>query len=764
MSEAPRRGAWETAGKMQPGGNAGNMNIFTPGNDGQGLTDPSAPVLMQPEAERLIETLQPMSLREVGTEKWMKQHEVIEKLNLQAHQSARTNSEDFVLEALITFEKLPVLVHELIVIETWREFVYPKIYKDLAKSHSMRAYFVLYHEATLANLLEVLLYYDYSVEAMEDSIIELVDWTIRRLVYLNALPDDHAEKWARLPKERPQLTGDVEKDKEIKMKAAKAAAAELNNKTPEDDLYCHYLTIQFRSCCSAATIARYLTQHTEKLSLNVLSRMLDTHDILMLLCPLVETPPWTWRNRDTAQWMKFENQKWKVVKPINLLKLTKLEGQIWLAIYNILTDKACGERYYFSSQRKDNLLRARKYLNDVLLDQLPMLADIQRFMDEITIMKPPEASAKNMGGLIMEQVPVVRDGMVQRCNWVEEASFSLQEIFGKTDDRSDKGLQALADLYSGDALESLVAEQEITPEERRGSLISGQIKLYAPRREYEDPISKFNLKVVAGKPTPQSTSQGMFERYRLEVVGTTLGAFVPYLGTMKVILTFQDGTTMDVETELPMEIPSTVVEKYDSYKPTEIIDVVVPEDAKKLPGKAWQKIGSVDERAIIQVQLVRAKHGRKENVTVVDDGTVHLHCYNLGIIFVSVPMIGKRAREQLEQQLQSANEARLMKEEMAENTEKAIKKKTKKRREDDNTVEKFRDRMKKNKDNNTSNNENDSNNNKITMVDEKKDSPTKTTTATTTTSTEENVEVEEQTTMSKSMDEMIEETEFDELD
>ena len=46
--------------------------------------------------------------------------------------------------------------------------------QDLAKSHSMRAYFVLYHEATLANLLEVLLYYDYSVEAMEDSMIELV--------------------------------------------------------------------------------------------------------------------------------------------------------------------------------------------------------------------------------------------------------------------------------------------------------------------------------------------------------------------------------------------------------------------------------------------------------------------------------------------------------------------------------------------------------------------------------------------------------------
>ena len=395
-SNVPRRGAWETSGKTLPGGNSGNMNIFSPGNDGQGLTDPSAPVLLQPEAERLVESLEPMTLREVGTEKWMKQHEVIEKLNLQSHQSARTNSEDFVLEALITFEKLPVLVHEPIVVETWKEFVYPKVCKDLAKSHSMRAYFVLYHEATLANFLEVLMYHDYSVEALEDTVIELVDWTVRRLVYLNALPEGHAEKWARLPSDKPKLTGDEEKDKEIKIKAAKKAAAELGKKTAEDDLYCHYLTIQFRACCSAATIARYLTQHTEKLSLNVLARMLDTHDILMLLCPPIESPPWTWRHRETAQWLKYEHQNWKVVKPINLLKLTKLEGQIWLSLYNILTDKTCGERYYFSSQRKDNLLRARKYLNDVLLDQLPMLADIQRFMDEITIMKPPEASAKNM--------------------------------------------------------------------------------------------------------------------------------------------------------------------------------------------------------------------------------------------------------------------------------------------------------------------------------------------------------------------------------
>ena len=73
--------------------------------------------------------------------------------------------------------------------------------------------------------------------------IELVDWTIRRLVYLNALPSDHANVWARLPKTPPKTTGDKAKDEAARMAVAKAAAAELNAKTPEQDLRNHYLEI-----------------------------------------------------------------------------------------------------------------------------------------------------------------------------------------------------------------------------------------------------------------------------------------------------------------------------------------------------------------------------------------------------------------------------------------------------------------------------------------------------------------------------------------
>ncbi len=73
----------------------------------------------------------------------MAQHRVLEQLNLQAHQNAVANAEEFVTESLLTFEKLPVLVHELLAVEAWRESVYPKIKDALAARNSMRGYFMV---------------------------------------------------------------------------------------------------------------------------------------------------------------------------------------------------------------------------------------------------------------------------------------------------------------------------------------------------------------------------------------------------------------------------------------------------------------------------------------------------------------------------------------------------------------------------------------------------------------------------------------------
>ena len=160
----------------------------------EGSAQPSAtgeggvPVLFSPwEAEQRVEQLEEFDVTEVGTGAWMKQHESLEQLNLQAHQSAQQAGDEFVLETLITFDKLKLLVHELLAIEAWRLHVFPRVKRGLADAKcSMRAYFCLFHEATLVNLLALCLHHAHACEALGDgAAVELVDYLARRLVDLS---------------------------------------------------------------------------------------------------------------------------------------------------------------------------------------------------------------------------------------------------------------------------------------------------------------------------------------------------------------------------------------------------------------------------------------------------------------------------------------------------------------------------------------------------------------------------------------------------
>jgi hypothetical protein len=57
-----------------------------------------APILMQPEAERLVEDLKPIKLEEVGSMKWTQYHQTLEKLNMQAQLCVMHQADEFVVE------------------------------------------------------------------------------------------------------------------------------------------------------------------------------------------------------------------------------------------------------------------------------------------------------------------------------------------------------------------------------------------------------------------------------------------------------------------------------------------------------------------------------------------------------------------------------------------------------------------------------------------------------------------------------------------
>ena len=426
---------WDTSGirhmKIEDEPTAVNSNV--------------APIVDAMETERIVESLVKFDISQVGSTAWMDQHRKLEKLNIQAHQNAMTNSDEFVLEAVLTFNKLDTLIHDLLLIETWKENVYPLLLDKLTGRNNMRLYFILYHEATLINLFEVFLYYRHVCEAGGEKMLELVDYVSRKLARLN----NTSYEFRQHDREDDEVGATVE--------SAKKFAETLESRSPEEELKKHFMDIEFRICISAVSIARFLCEHADSMPLSVVSRIADTHDFLVLIIPLIENPPWT-RRLNTGKWQKLVDHKWVEVKPIDLLKVTKLEGQPWLAVYFLLAKEVFRERYYLNSFRKGQLLRVRKYINELMLDQLPFLADIQRYMDELAVTEVPEPTSLGNTAFLFQQVATMREAIMKGKNWPEVAKKQIEEVFTMTD-RGDKDLLKMADLYSDDLSGALAADE-----------------------------------------------------------------------------------------------------------------------------------------------------------------------------------------------------------------------------------------------------------------------------------------------------------------
>jgi zinc finger MYND domain-containing protein 10 len=158
--------------------------------------------------------------------------------------------------------------------------------------------------------------------------------------------------------------------------------------------------------------------------------------------------------KPVLKWQKLMDHKWVDVAPIDLLKLTKLEGQPWLAIFNLLSKQVFRERYVLNSLRKGQLLRVRKFINEILLDQLPILADIQRYMDELAISdayEPREHLLNSSNLFKLQQVAVYREKLLKNKDWDALARYQIEQVFTMSD-RNDKFLKRMADMYTDDAV------------------------------------------------------------------------------------------------------------------------------------------------------------------------------------------------------------------------------------------------------------------------------------------------------------------------
>uniref|UniRef100_A0A3Q2PW12 Zinc finger MYND domain-containing protein 10 n=1 Tax=Fundulus heteroclitus TaxID=8078 RepID=A0A3Q2PW12_FUNHE len=346
---------------------------------------------------------------------------------MQAILSASAMHDEFVKELLVSLGKIPVLVHEMILVEVWKQKVFPVLcqLQDFNPKSTFHLYMVIHHEATIINLLETILFHKDSCEAADDSLLDLVDYCHRKLTLLAS-------------------------------EATKDRAVTLDGQTQIssiEELQAQSAALEFEISLKAVSVLGYMAEHAD--SISVINRMLCTHNLPCVLVQLIESCPWS-RSRN-GEVEKYINGKWQRIPAEDRLKMTKLDGQVWLALYRLILKEECQRKYDFNSFNKNQLLKLRAFLTDVLIDQLPNLVELQRFLAHLAVTDPAPPKKE----LVLEQIPemwsqIVRDNSGK---WKAIAKYQVKETFSPSDSDLQQQAQRLAETYNLDVMERLLPEK-----------------------------------------------------------------------------------------------------------------------------------------------------------------------------------------------------------------------------------------------------------------------------------------------------------------
>lgn len=115
------------------------------------------------------------------------------------------STDEYVMEAIVTYDKMKVLIYDLLCTEVWKQKLLPFLKSQLTQINSVRSYMTVYHEVSTVNFLEVLLYHRNACEGADDVLVELIDYCYRKFSVMVAkiehlqdgesvMPDDKALK------------------------------------------------------------------------------------------------------------------------------------------------------------------------------------------------------------------------------------------------------------------------------------------------------------------------------------------------------------------------------------------------------------------------------------------------------------------------------------------------------------------------------------------------------------------------------------------
>uniref|UniRef100_A0A8D3DA49 Zinc finger MYND domain-containing protein 10 n=1 Tax=Scophthalmus maximus TaxID=52904 RepID=A0A8D3DA49_SCOMX len=368
-------------------------------------------VLLPAEAEAFVQSLGTFSLKEVGSTRWFRQHENIEKLNIQAILNAAAVHNEFIKELLVSYGKITLLVHEMILVEVWKQKVFPVLcqLQDFNPKSTFHLYMVIHHEATIINLLETIMFHEDSCEAADDSLLDLVDYCHRKLTLLAG-----RSLSLLLMSNTFLVSFYFSSSKELQVQSA---------------------ALEFEISLKAVSVLRYITDHANK--------YVCFHHLSL--------------SAAEGEVEKYINSKWQKIPAEDHFKMTKLDGQVWIALFNLLLKEDCQRKYDFNNFNKNQLLKLRGFLTEVLVDQLPNLVELQRFLAHLAVTDPAPPKKE----LVLEQIPEIWNHIVSDNSgkWKAVAKYQVKETFNPSENDLRLHAQRLAQTYNLDVMESLLPDK-----------------------------------------------------------------------------------------------------------------------------------------------------------------------------------------------------------------------------------------------------------------------------------------------------------------
>jgi hypothetical protein len=331
----------------------------------------------------MVKGLRPIPLAEFGTAAWKSQREYLEQLNVTAHNNAGRKHDDYVAQAFVAHNKMAVLLHEVLVMDTWRRQILPTI-RDEVVSTPTGQFMYIHYEGVLMNLMECILYQEDVVKALDEDASELLEYCWRNVADVLARKSKMHDWYKttlvkRSPQEHMSL-GD--------------------HSTKSDD------KLRFHIAMSSLSCIWFIVERLGSMPMSVLNCALMKMDVILSLSEVIDTQPWL--IREGGKTHKFINGEFKELSHEDSLLLCSTEAHCWFAMHYLLCDANCRRKYTYTSHRKEGLARIRKYIHEILVDQVPMLSDVQRALDELSFMQPPSnTEEKFRSSLVIEPVPRV---------------------------------------------------------------------------------------------------------------------------------------------------------------------------------------------------------------------------------------------------------------------------------------------------------------------------------------------------------------------